>query len=322
MELQEIMEKPIAELINSINPDFKIEKKFHPCPFCGSSDAFGVIKRNPKVFKCFSCGKSGNILTYASHVWNCNNAEAAKRLLGKDFKEINKAVERPKREPVYYPNHLLNYYGSNPMNHTLGHFLLNCGKFNAVKLWQICAAYYLGGTMDMRTVFWQIDHTGLIHRGKIMGYRSDGHRKKVVKDGKEVGDISTMWIELHRSPDIEPDFCFFGQHLLTNKPIAFVESEKSAIIASYFLPEYTWMATSGIANLSAKNLQFAKNKQIVLFPDYDGFHLWEEKQKMLAQFGYKVEINRMILNQKWLSKTDGKIKDDIADVILNKIKIN
>ena len=47
--------------------------------------------------------------------------------------------------------------------------------------------------------------------------------------------------------------CFFGEHILQDeplKPVAIVESEKTAIVASLYLPKFIWLAVGSINNLS------------------------------------------------------------------------
>lgn len=46
--------------------------------------------------------------------------------------------------------------------------------------------------------------------------------------------------------------CLYGEHLLKDKtkPIAVGESEKTAVIASAYLPQFIWVATSGASELS------------------------------------------------------------------------
>ena len=43
--------------------------------------------------------------------------------------------------------------------------------------------------------------------------------------------------------------CLCGEHLLSEKPtkpVAIVESEKSALIATHYMPEFIWLAGSGM----------------------------------------------------------------------------
>jgi hypothetical protein len=50
--------------------------------------------------------------------------------------------------------------------------------------------------------------------------------------------------------------------------VALVESEKSALIASHFLPQYLWIATGGKNGAFNKEaMSVLKNRQVLLFPD-------------------------------------------------------
>ena len=66
--------------------------------------------------------------------------------------------------------------------------------------------------------------------------------------------------ELIRSGLLKTDFnlnqCFFGEHLLLNnkKPVAVVESEKTAVIASICFPEFVWLAVGSKQNLNRKEV--------------------------------------------------------------------
>lgn len=166
------------------------------------------------------------------------------------------------------------------------------------------------------TVFWQIDHKLNIHRGKVMYYRPDGHREK--RDEKR-GVIQAMWQMLGRKRENEPDMCYFGQHLCNiypDKPIAIVESEKTAIVATCVMPVFNWLATSSINNFNTERLQFITeiNKPVVIYPDYDGYDSWVEKTEKVKKFfpKQKFEINDSIIKH-------GNGKQDIADILLSNL---
>jgi hypothetical protein len=59
------------------------------------------------------------------------------------------------------------------------------------------------------------------------------------------------------------------EHLLRDntKMVAIVESEKTAIIASIYLPDMIWLACGGCGNLSLKLCEPLKGRKVVLFPD-------------------------------------------------------
>jgi len=86
----------------------------------------------------------------------------------------------------------------------------------------------------------------------------------------------------------EPEFvlkqCLFGEHLLIDKtkPVAIVESEKTAIIASIYLPQFIWLAVGSLTNLNAEKCSVLKGRIVTLFPDLNGFDKWSSKAKELS----------------------------------------
>lgn len=84
------------------------------------------------------------------------------------------------------------------------------------------------------TVFWQMDYQNRVRTGKIMLYNpATGKRIK-----EPYNHVTWVHSILHKE-DYNLKQCFFGEHLLPedkSRPVALVESEKTAIIASYYLP--------------------------------------------------------------------------------------
>lgn len=66
--------------------------------------------------------------------------------------------------------------------------------------------------------------------------------------------------------------CFFNEQLLQDKtkPIAIVESEKTAIIASVYLPQFIWIAAGSKEGLNLNKCQALKGLTVTLFPDLNG----------------------------------------------------
>jgi len=67
-----------------------------------------------------------------------------------------------------------------------------------------------------------------------------------------------------------------------SKPIAIVESEKTAIIASVYLPQFIWVAVGSLSNLNAEKSSVLRGRTVVLYPDLNGFEKWSEKAKALS----------------------------------------
>ena len=100
--------------------------------------------------------------------------------------------------------------------------------------------------------------------------RENGHR---VKDPMS----KIMWV--HKLPmfsDFNLRQCLFGEHLLkeSDKVVAIVESEKTAIIASLFFPDAVWLATGGLNNLQSERVRCLAGRDVILFPDLGAETKW------------------------------------------------
>jgi len=130
------------------------------------------------------------------------------------------------------------------------------------------------------TVFWQIDTQGKIRTGKIMLYSPT--------TGKRVKEPFNHIDWVHKAlgqPEFQLRQCLFGEHLLIDKtkPVAIVESEKTAVIASVYLPQFIWLAVGSLTNLNAEKCSILKGRTVTLFPDLNGFEKWSRKAKELLR---------------------------------------
>lgn len=92
------------------------------------------------------------------------------------------------------------------------------------------------------------------------------------------------WVHSLKQPEFELKQCLFGEHLLRDKvtPVAIVESEKTAIIASVYFPSLTWLAVGSLNNLNAEKCAILAGRKVVLFPDINGFEKWNSTAKKLS----------------------------------------
>ncbi|WP_289873713.1 DUF6371 domain-containing protein, partial [uncultured Duncaniella sp.] len=137
--------------------------------------------------------------------------------------------------------------------------------------------------------FWQTDVNGDTRTGKVMLYNADNGKRI-----KEPFNHVTWVHSLLKMPDFNLCQCFFGEHLLPmnrGKPVAIVESEKTALVAAYYLPEYVWMATGGKNGcFNADALLVLRGCQVILYPDIGATNQWRQKLSLLRSLGIEASI--------------------------------
>jgi hypothetical protein len=158
-------------------------------------------------------------------------------------------------------------------------FLINL--FGVEVASQLVSRYFIATSKHWNgaTVFWQIDTQGKVRTGKIMLYSpTTGKRVKNL-------ELPVYWVhKALKQPEFELRQCLFGEHLLIDKtkPVAIVESEKTAAIASVYLPQFIWVAVGSLTNLNAEKCSILKGRTVTLFPDLNGFEKWSSKAKELS----------------------------------------
>lgn len=161
------------------------------------------------------------------------------------------------------------------------------------------------------TIFWQVDIKGRVRSGKIMLY--DASNCKRVK--KPYNHIN--WVhKVFKKQDFNLKQCYFGEHLLNkdiDKPVAIVESEKTAIIASVYLPEFTWLACGSVNNLNKEKTKVLKGRNVVLFPDLKCFDLWNNKIPQLSNLA-TFRVSNLLEEQATLKEREQGL--DLADYLL------
>lgn len=154
-------------------------------------------------------------------------------------------------------------------------------------------------------IFWQIDQAGNVRSGKIIPYNPETGKR-----GKSVNWAHTYLKKSGIVDTFDLRQCLYGAHLTRDaEVIAVAEGEKTAIIASVYYPEYTWVATGGRDGLTAEKFRGLESKRIILFPDKGCYQDWRKKgqeiEKALNISG--LEVSRLTEN---LPVHDG---GDLAD---------
>ena len=221
----------------------------------------------------------------------------------KEYKEI---------QPSYIPNNLVEATWNNYQHNPFTLFLVKL--FGDEKTVELIKKYRWGVDgasiyTKLYTIFWQIDSEGKVRSGKMIKYSDNGKRDK---------SSFTTWY--HKKSDgfkpLFPDFelrqCLFGEHLLSldvRKPVAVVESEKTAIIASMFIDKYIWVACGGAGQLSRYKIEALKNRSVTLFPDLGQYDDWKIKAK---EHGFNIS-NHL---EKIATEEEKKQGLDLADFLL------
>jgi len=154
-------------------------------------------------------------------------------------------------------------------------------QFDVELAGELVSRYFIGTSKHWNgaTVFWQIDTQGKVRTGKIMLYSPDTGKRV-----KEPFNHITWAYKALKLTEFELRQCLFGEHLLIDKikPVAIVESEKTAIIASVYLPQFIWVAVGSLTNLTAEKCSILKGRKVILFPDLNAFDKWTSKAKELS----------------------------------------
>lgn len=127
------------------------------------------------------------------------------------------------------------------------------------------------------------------------------------------------WVHsLLKMPDFNLRQCFFGEHLLPmnrDKPVAIVESEKTALVATYYLPEYVWLTTGGKNGcFNADALRVLKGHQVILYPDIGATDQWRQKLRLLRSLGIEASIFNFL--EEVATDDERTAGLDIADYLL------
>lgn len=232
----------------------------------------------------------------------------------KSLNIITKPAHHLPRPISYIP---LSLFKATLKNYELNHFItyLNA-RLGIQKTQQLTAKFYIGTSKHWKgaTVFWQIDHKGRIRTGKIMLYDPlQGTRIKT--PFKHIN-----WVhQALKLTSFNLAQSLFGAHQLIhaslNQPVALVESEKTAIIATAYWPHFIWMAVGNLNGLTTQRCASLQGRKVILFPDAGAYELWKQKAEELSKpLGIKVKVSNWL--EEYVSSAELEQGVDLADYLL------
>lgn len=175
-------------------------------------------------------------------------------------------------------------------------------------------------------IFWRIDIDEEVRTGKIMAYNPT--------TGKRNKEINPTWAHIIFK-NYKHKLCFFGEHLLKEFPekqVAIVESEKTAVISSIYMPSFNWIATGGASGCKWREYSVFKvlqGKDVVLFPDFGYFNKktgktcfeeWTERStsimERMERMDCRIKVSRVLEDN--IPAEERSNDYDLADMLINK----
>ncbi len=316
----------IPDLVMIQLETYRGTKSRHTCPACNSKGVFvryvgdGGDYLSTDVGRCNRESKCGYHLKPKEYFANnpqakSGNFKKGKRKSVSNYGLVDKEpsanlhkVSQPDFIPFEQFKPTLGNYDRNAFVQFLFNLFPDCSE----EIQDVLKMYFVGTYQDY-TCFPGIDRQIRVCRAKLIRFnRATGRRLKGDYDA------SSLPAKLKLKEDFQYKQIFFGEHLLPkypNKPIAIVEAEKTAIIASLCFPEFIWLGCNTKSWLKVERLQRLGNRQIILYPDADGFELWQQIALDAQRQGLTIKVSSLIENH----ATDEQKADgyDLADYLIN-----
>ncbi len=178
---------------------------------------------------------------------------------------------------------------------------------------------YFVGTYEDYCCFPSIDRQNRICRAKLIRFNQTTGKRLKKEDNGRTDNTSSLPSKLKLKENFQYKQIFFGEHLLSkcpNKPVAVVEAEKTAIIATLCLPEVVWLATGSKQSLKTERIKLIGQRAIILYPDVDGYEKWRNVAAEARQRGLTVEVSDLIEHN--ATDEDRAAQVDLADYLINK----
>ena len=248
---------------------------------------------------CFSCGKGGDVISYAMQRGGWSFQEACQWLsqtFGISNLQKGSYVPRPKPQPIVKPVEPANIYIPMEMldelvstENSLCQCLMRMFQTEAVE-W-ITEEYRIGCYslygQDDYTVFPSIDHQGRVCNLKVQHYNTDPTSARFAHNDQTTYWLGRMWANEGRLPK-DAQFksrCLFGEHLLNRYPqctVALVESPKNALFGALAFPKMLWIATGNKNAIGSEELKPLQGRDVVVIPDRDAIGVWKTKVDSMA----------------------------------------
>jgi predicted RNA-binding Zn-ribbon protein involved in translation (DUF1610 family) len=293
-----------------------------------------TLDTSSRKFICPNCGKK-SLVRYMENgeylddrLGRCDREDKCgyfEKPAGKSKPVTHQPIHVPPPIPDFIPRE---YFERNQLSQTennLHAFFVR--QFGAAIAENLRSMYRYGTSSkhpyDGACIFWQFDEMGKIRSGKIIQYNPES--------GKRDKNVNPFWAhKMIKTSAFQLVQCFFGEHLLTRDsslPVAIVESEKTAMIASVYFPQFTWLATGGKQGCKWTEYHVARvlhGRRVTLFPDLGAnpvtgetcYQYWSKRAAILNGYGLSVTVSDMLESNPDVSDQDRDDGLDLADFLL------
>ena len=250
LNLQKIREVPIFDVCSKLGINLygmgKLAKRA-TCWYHDDKHPSMHVNKKKNIFKCFVCGKGGDVIRLVQDYENKTFVEACDWLVNEfhvvlinDKPSVSSCspalssrpngvsgeISKDSMRPLDYargdkgtvemtltplPSSLVTR--SLSLNSQFCKSVVSAGYLTDPQLRRAADRYALGCSKEGGVIFWEIDDQQRVHTGKIMYYQSDCHRDKA---HNPTWVHSLMKDKLPRNYELQ--HCLFGLHLLSSHP--------------------------------------------------------------------------------------------------------
>ncbi|MCX6154729.1 MAG: DNA primase [Candidatus Kapabacteria bacterium] len=284
----------VADIVDVIGEFVRLKKKgsnyFGPCPFHSEKTASFSVSPERGIYKCFGCGKSGNVINFVMEYHTLNFPEAVRMLALKFSIPIIDSDERTqkvddKRELVlmalnaaseFFTNLLFSETGKNALQYLRNRHFSDemIKKFNvgySADSWDMLYKYLKKKSFEEDT----LEQAGLIKRGD-KGY-FDMFRGRVMFSIKDnLGRIVAFGARRMNDDDSQPKYINSSQSIVYDKSrtlYALFEAKNSIRNLNYSImvegyADALTLHQAGISNVVASSGTSLTNEQLQLLGRY------------------------------------------------------
>jgi hypothetical protein len=181
----------------------------------------------------------------------------------------------------------------------------------------LVSSFYVGtAKLKGATLFPQIDINGNFRQAKVILYDTATGRRR-----KDIAPYHVARKILGEEANIQK--CFFnevGLSLFPHKPVAICESEKTAILASVFLPSFVWLATggkNGVKWIEYDVCKVLKGRTVLLYPDLQAYETWcQAAEEIKKQTVCKIRVSDLLEKNATPEQREAQL--DIADFLIRR----